>query len=573
MEIERRFSDGIPRATVPYVERPSLPGGGVHGAARWLTTEETIAADLYKFGGVMFGQSSKGYLTYSGDGHSMIVAPPGAGKGVGFVTPNLVCYPGSMIVIDPKGENAAQTALHRRNVLKQNVFVLDPCGVTGLPSDSYNPLSWLDDTDAKDFLPELKVFAEAVIESGYGKETYWTNCARSLFVGLACYLAAHDIEKFNLNEIYRLTRLPFDQWLQLWKFMAASASAVPAMQQLVRDYGAWYLSQHPDHQLYHLGTVQEATSWMGYEAAARVMGRSDFDIRKLKNKPTTIYVCVHPTQLSAYRGWFRLIVSQAIMSVFQSLEKPRNENGSEAAPVLFMLDEFARAVGKMSVVDDALPQIRQYGGRFAFVLQTIGQLKALYPHDWSTFEEACGLRVYLNSRGETAEHVSKRLGPTTVTVPASAGFSQTSRPLLYPQEVTQLGKLSPIAFVEELAPIMCHRITSHEDKNFKNYLRHFDGARLALPPDAPLSMLQQVRAADAGRKAPPTVTPEQKADLTRLNNGDWGSAAPTSPIFNSADEREAAFLSRLSSRCGKRVIRNDAGLYGYEENGQFVELG
>lgn len=585
MEIER-FNSSIPRATVPYIERPSLPGGGVHGAARWLTTQETIDAGLYHFPGVMFGWGSQGYLTYNGDRHSMIVAPPGAGKGVGFVLPNLLTYPGSMIVIDPKGENAAQTAQHRREVMGHDVYILDPCGVTGLPSDSYNPLGWLEETSDTNFMAELRVFAAAVIENGLGKETHWSDCARSLLRGLLCYLAGDDFDNLNLNEVYRLVNLPLEEWRALMRRMSQSTCSEPELRQWIRNAGAWFLSCTEDHQKYHLGTVQEAVSWMGNLGAARIMGQSDFNMRDLKRKSMTVYLCVHPLELEAYRSWFRLLVSQSIMAVSQSIEKPRNSQGQIAEPVLFMLDEYARAVGRLSAIDNALPQIRGYGGRFAFVLQTIGQLKELYPQGWSTFEETCGLRVYLQSEGETAEHVSKRLGPTTTTVPSSSGFTQTGKPLQFPQQIEGLDERTVVAFVSRLNPLMCHRITTHEDNNLKGFLRPFNGAR-ALTSDVSGSLIGRVRAARqnpigqnstdsaetaAEKRVPPPVTAQQKADLTRLTGG-WEEAAPI-PAGGGADAREAALCSRLSRRCGKPVFRNANGIYGYrDETGNFIELG
>ena len=52
-------------------------------------------------------------LHYTGDRHLLTVAPTRAGKGVAAIIPNLLTYPGSALVIDPKGENAMVTALRR----------------------------------------------------------------------------------------------------------------------------------------------------------------------------------------------------------------------------------------------------------------------------------------------------------------------------------------------------------------------------------------------------------------------------------------------------------------------------
>src|SRR5262245_12087328 len=76
-------------------------------------------------------------ILLTGEGHLMTIAPTGAGKGTGCIVPALLRYPGPVIVVDPKGENAAITARRRRD-LGQQVVVIDPMGVTDLPADVLN---------------------------------------------------------------------------------------------------------------------------------------------------------------------------------------------------------------------------------------------------------------------------------------------------------------------------------------------------------------------------------------------------------------------------------------------------
>ena len=65
------------------------------------------------------------------DGHTLVFAPTGKGKSRGVVIPNLLNWPGPAVVIDVKGELSATTAEYRRDVLGQEVHILDPWGVTG----------------------------------------------------------------------------------------------------------------------------------------------------------------------------------------------------------------------------------------------------------------------------------------------------------------------------------------------------------------------------------------------------------------------------------------------------------
>lgn len=81
------------------------------------------------------------------DRHMITVAGSRAGKGVSVIIPNLIFYPGSVLVIDPKGELASITARRRARDLKQKVFVLDPFGRTAdwvKPyRASFNPMATL----------------------------------------------------------------------------------------------------------------------------------------------------------------------------------------------------------------------------------------------------------------------------------------------------------------------------------------------------------------------------------------------------------------------------------------------
>ena len=65
----------------------------------------------------------------SGMFHRMTIAPTRSGKGTARIIPALLSWPGSVFVMDPKGENFAVTARYRAQSLGQTVFVLDPCRI------------------------------------------------------------------------------------------------------------------------------------------------------------------------------------------------------------------------------------------------------------------------------------------------------------------------------------------------------------------------------------------------------------------------------------------------------------
>jgi hypothetical protein len=67
-------------------------------------------------GQIFLGQAADSASTplgYSNDRHICLISGPRGGKGTSVIIPNLCLWPGSAIVIDPKGENATVTAQRR----------------------------------------------------------------------------------------------------------------------------------------------------------------------------------------------------------------------------------------------------------------------------------------------------------------------------------------------------------------------------------------------------------------------------------------------------------------------------
>ena len=90
-----------------------------YGDAHWQTVQEIRKGGFFEPAGRAFllgklgpPKSKKPFLTGETHPHCLMVAPTGAGKGVGFVIPNLLMFAGSVIVLDIKGENYAKTARH-----------------------------------------------------------------------------------------------------------------------------------------------------------------------------------------------------------------------------------------------------------------------------------------------------------------------------------------------------------------------------------------------------------------------------------------------------------------------------
>ena len=197
-------------------------GAGIPlGTARWMAPDAAIekfrySGSLYA-GRVWIGQgfdSEASSLGYSDDRHVCLVSGTRGGKGVGVIVPNLCFWPGSCIVVDPKGENATVTARRRgagseyAHALRQKVCILDPFGEVQLPAAlkaRYNPLDAID-PESDVAVDDAARIAAALVVVESKTDPYWELAARNLIKGLILHVmsAPYLARERNLVTVRRL---------------------------------------------------------------------------------------------------------------------------------------------------------------------------------------------------------------------------------------------------------------------------------------------------------------------------------------------------------------------------------
>ena len=130
-------------------------------------------------------------LGYADDRHVCLVSVQFAVASTGLIIPNLCLWPGSCIVIDPKGENATVTARRRGNGFNyahgmgQEVRILD-LGEVQLASSlraSFNPLDVIDPQG--DFaVDDAGRIAASIIVRENKNDPFFEDAARNLLTGL-----------------------------------------------------------------------------------------------------------------------------------------------------------------------------------------------------------------------------------------------------------------------------------------------------------------------------------------------------------------------------------------------------
>lgn len=358
-------------------------------------------------GSILLGKSLAEWnwkVGFADDRGFLTVAGSRSGKGRSAIIPNLLIWPGSALVIDPKGTNAAVTAARRGHgggrvteFLGQDVFVLDPFAIVkGVTSARFNPLSAID-PNSNQFAEEIDLLADAlVVQEKDGDASHWDETARILIAGLLAYLINSRSDATLLDMRYALMREGddqqslFEEMLQLGGIAGTAASLL--------------LNAGPNERGSILTTAIRNTQWLESTAMQAVLEQSDFDVRDIKKRLMTVYIVLPPEYLETHKRFMRLFVNLAIRGMSKGV-KPKY-------PVLFLLDEFY-SLGRLTLMEKSAGLLAGYGLKLWPVIQNLGQLQHLYPHNWEAFIANAGaVQCFGINDKTTAEYLVSRLGKT-----------------------------------------------------------------------------------------------------------------------------------------------------------------
>jgi len=409
--------------------------------------------------------------------HTVVFAPTGRGKGTGLVVPNLLTYPGSCVVVDPKGENARLTAAHRQRMFGHKIVILDPFKLVTENPDTFNPLSAIQ-SDSVQALDDARAVAEAmVVRTGEEKEPHWNDSAEQwIWAMIALVLHKAPPERRNLQTVCTLLSDPAEM-KQAIEVMRGSDVCEGMLARLGNQ-----LTHFVDRELGStLTTANRHLRFLSTVQIAASTRSSSFDPMKLRNGKMTVYLVLPTEYMRTQAAQLRLWISSLLLSIVRGGLDERNK-------VLFLLDE-AGALGHLPSVDDALTQLRGYGVRLFLLYQSMAQLERCFPDGQAeTLLSNCDNQIFFGLNDvKTAEYVSTRMGETTITIHQASGgtshsrshdlqgssttsyssnsgwnASETGRKLLKPEEVLALDERIAVVFTPSVPPLFTYLVRYYE---------------------------------------------------------------------------------------------------------------
>jgi len=343
------------------------------------------------------------------DRHRTLVAGSRSGKGRSVIIPELLTYAGSMIVIDPKGENAAITARYRAKTLGQKVYIIDPFQVTPAHCETYrrqfNPLAMIK-ADNESVIEDAGLVSDALVVSTDTKDAHWDESSKAFIEGVILYVAWSDRfkdEERNLLTVADLISCKRHGLKVLLSNMAeeggpdnrCTAAALAMTERGTEEMGSV------------LSTARRNLKFLDYDAMYGALDGHDFNLEDLKNEPMTIYLVLPTMRMATCKQLLRIFVNMTLAAIERNPAKPQY-------PVQMILDEMA-TLGYMKELENAIGQVAGLGLRITSVFQDLGQLKALYKDRHETFLGNSGiLQFFGNVDYFTSQLVSKYLGKTSI---------------------------------------------------------------------------------------------------------------------------------------------------------------
>jgi type IV secretion system protein VirD4 len=412
----------------------------MHGSARWANLKDIRLSGLLPrsksllewlmgskqkpVNGVFVGawQDKRGkthYLRHGTGEHVLCIAPTGSGKGVGLVIPTLLTWSQSAVITDLKGELWGATAGWRIQRAENKVLRFEPAA---RDSVRWNPLDEIR-LGTQFEVGDVQNLVNLIVDpDGRGLDTHWQKTSHALLVGViihALFLARKTEEKATLQHVDRMLSDPQKSLSDLWQEMRFNLHRNGSQHELVSSAAMDMISRPLEEAGSVLSTAKSYLSLYRDPVVAENISCSDFRICDLMNHdaPVSLYIVTHPNDKTRLRPLVRILINMVIRLSAQGLTiRDGIPKASYKHRLLLMLDEFP-ALGKLDILQESLAFLRGYGIKCYLICQDITQLKSReygYGPDESISSNCAVVNAFAPNRIETAEHLSKLTGQTTI---------------------------------------------------------------------------------------------------------------------------------------------------------------
>jgi type IV secretion system protein VirD4 len=483
-------------------------GENIFGTARWGKRKDLENAGLLgDKGGVILGQLSDAAVTskydnkfdsvvlklvrpsqkivVSGLYNTLLAAPTRSGKGVSNVIPTLLSYPGSVIVLDFKGENFDMTSGFRSKFGK--VYRWAPMG----DAHRFNPLMEIRPGD--DAFSDANLIADILTTpaSGGGDATsdHFITAAKEFLTALILHCLCSDWPDKTLSGcrkfISQIDPEDADNEKYIYDLMINAVHCTDEIHEQVVE-GASNQRKRPDKEAGSvLSTVNNALAVFADVHIKRNTSNHEFCLDEFEKTsvPVSLYITIPYSDVRRISPLIRMFV--LLMSRRFTGGETKATNRKFKIPVLFILDEFDK-LGKMEELHQNMGIHNGYGIQYFLIFQSVNQLNELYGKNHS-FLAHCRNSLFFapGNEWESAEFISKVCGKESFLKMndsysggrggvgyenRSASQNEQERNLINPDEVMKIPFNSFILLTQNSPPYLGKKNVYYNDKIFTSRL-------------------------------------------------------------------------------------------------------
>lgn len=210
-----------------------------------------------------------------------------------MIIPNLLSYPGSVVVTDPFGEYFKKTAAYRK-ANGQQIIKIDPFGVVDDRTDAFNPFD------------SLQFSGDNLINDVNAFVSEWHEDVHHLLTGVILYLFTKERNDCNLNSIYKflLSENLFDSLAKIVKEKSGEANP------LALEYFNHFLHKSDSERDNILCQFQDHFWRLSTPLMRRAMCETSFDIANVvAGHKLSIYLLLPPVRQRTVKIWQRLTLN------------------------------------------------------------------------------------------------------------------------------------------------------------------------------------------------------------------------------------------------------------------------
>ncbi len=425
----------------------------------------------------------------------LVIGPNRSGKGVGFVLPNALTWPESLLVLDPKGENWRGSAGYRK---QQGHLCLkfDPTCADGSAA-RWNPL--LEMPEPPYDVAFAQTIAQAIMETEEFSTTdetalHFRHTAENFLRGVLLHVWYAEENKslagclqlltnpqYTLTEtLEKMRTAAHDPTGTLWKDPSGTPTTThPVVAAAARAVE----NQAPNERTSTVSTVVAFFNLYQDPIIAANTAASDFRVHDVIDPalpPVSVYITIPTPEMARLKPFVRILFYLLLHHLTAEVRDSAHVWADQLAHsrrILLLMDEFP-LLGHMRLFHNTISVMASYGIKVLLLAQDLTQIHRAYGKEEHIMGN-CRIQVaFAPNRTETAAWMSAKTGMRTVykqqrTYTGNrfawylphviASEQEVKRELLTPDEAMRLPESLQVLFANGI-PFLTHKIVHYRDQ-------------------------------------------------------------------------------------------------------------